>query len=596
MLYRVHSMRNYKDSSSKEKSGFDIFIKVCMIIIAAGSILAAIKCVFVGLQIDEEYALTLSYRLLKGDRLLSEVRDPHQTSAFLLSLIEWMWIKLHGGNGYLVIWCRLVTTCIHAVICFYLYKTICLCLDKRYSFIIAMAVFGILPKDLAVAEFSIMMSWFLMLIIIIVFRMSYYYRGKTDFRSVFLSVLLGLSSVALVLSYPTCAIIVAFVLILLAVRKKDFSPFTIPVCLLTMALVTVPYFIYLFSYMTPGEMLSYIRFTVNACNSHEAGFFEKFMDILTDDVPAFAILTAICLLISCIVYLIYKAVRGRKKPDDIPAFVRIYYYMILTAMIIQVISNLTHAIKIRYGYNNLFYIYLMFLPFVLIGALKINPKKLRLTFAIAANILGFIAVMMLTNMNSFRTVKYLTGGLAVSLAASVIIADKYGIKKLSRLVKVLLVIAAFVIIFHKAMYYPDQATDSSNITDVEYRVKNGAAKGVLTEYMVGYTYDSQFGDWIDLIKDGDTVLIWSESTTAYYNRDVSIGSFTTISTPYYYKDYILKYWEENPDKVPDVIAVNGWFGGLRVRDPDGFIDWIENEYKPDEVIIRDYYRYYIRRR
>ena len=105
-------------------------------------------------------------------------------------------------------------------------------------------------------------------------------------------------------------------------------------------------------------MLSYIRFTVNACNSHEAGFFEKFMDILTDDVPAFAILTAICILISCIVYLIYKAVRGRKKPDDIPAFVRIYYYMILTAMIIQVISNLTHAIKIRYGYNNLFYIYL----------------------------------------------------------------------------------------------------------------------------------------------------------------------------------------------------------------------------------------------
>ena len=77
----------------KKDGKSSLLIKIMLILIAAGSILAAIKCIFVGLQMDEEYAYTLSYRLIKGDRLLTQVWDPHQTSAFLLSLIEWIWIS-----------------------------------------------------------------------------------------------------------------------------------------------------------------------------------------------------------------------------------------------------------------------------------------------------------------------------------------------------------------------------------------------------------------------------------------------------------------------------------------------------------------------
>ena len=67
----------------KKDGKSSLLIKIMLILIAAGSILAAIKCIFVGLQMDEEYAYTLSYRLIKGDRLLTQVWDPHQTSAFL---------------------------------------------------------------------------------------------------------------------------------------------------------------------------------------------------------------------------------------------------------------------------------------------------------------------------------------------------------------------------------------------------------------------------------------------------------------------------------------------------------------------------------
>ena len=113
-------MSDLVDGKQNKKDAFETFVRIAIIIIAAGSILAAIKCIFVGLQRDEEYALTLSYRLIKGDRLLAQIWDPHQTSAFLLSAIEWIFIKITGGTTFLVIWCKIAGSLIHGLIAFYL--------------------------------------------------------------------------------------------------------------------------------------------------------------------------------------------------------------------------------------------------------------------------------------------------------------------------------------------------------------------------------------------------------------------------------------------------------------------------------------------
>jgi hypothetical protein len=40
--------------------------------ILLASVLAALKCIFVSLQMDEEYAITVPYRILQGDRLFAE--------------------------------------------------------------------------------------------------------------------------------------------------------------------------------------------------------------------------------------------------------------------------------------------------------------------------------------------------------------------------------------------------------------------------------------------------------------------------------------------------------------------------------------------
>ncbi|MBR5067755.1 MAG: hypothetical protein IKX08_08900, partial [Lachnospiraceae bacterium] len=181
----------------------------------------------------------------------------------------------------------------------------------------------------------------------------------------------------------------------------------------------------------------------------------------------------------------------------------------------------------------------------------------------------------------------------ISLLIIVLIAAKQKSIRLKRLAGTFLVVIVFCITVYKGIFYSGNGGDDWNIFDIGYIIKNGAPKGVITEYMTGYLYDYSTDVWDRYVEDGDTVILWDLATGGYFIKDVNIGSYTTISTPTYYVDSLKKYWENNPDKYPDVIIVSGWYGGLKVNDTDGFIDWIESEYA-SETYIEDYHRFYIK--
>lgn len=581
----------------KKDGKSSLLIKIMLILIAAGSILAAIKCIFVGLQMDEEYAYTLSYRLIKGDRLLTQVWDPHQTSAFLLSLIEWIWIKITGNCDYLFLWCRTVTTLLCVILNIYLYKTLRLFTDKTYAFLISAIVFGILPKDFVIPEFSLMMSWFLLLIIIALIRLRYYKTDGISFRGEMLSILLGLSCVALVLSYPSCAIVVPAVLIYVLLNKKDYSKFVPVTYIITMGISGVSYMLYLLSYMSLSEMFANIKDALRACGSHDQGITDR-LQVVGLDILVFAAITVVVFIISFLIMLLTGAIKrnaGSEEGEKIHFSILLVTYMAVTAMILQLIVTITKPFHILYGYDNYFYFLIIILSCIFLIIYKEKIKNKDFKFAILLSVLGLLAVIILTNMNTFRSVKYLTGAVAISLLIIVTASSQIDNVRLKKLVGSFVVITAFCIIFYKGIFYSGNASDDWNITDIRYIIKNGAAKGVVTEYMTGYIYDSATKTWDKYIEDGDTVLLWDMSTSGYFIKDVNIGSYTTICTPTYYMDSLQKYWENNPDKYPDVIIVSGWFGGLNVTDADGFLDWIENEYA-SEVYIEDYHRYYIRKK
>lgn len=50
-----------------------------------------------------------------------------------------------------------------------------------------------------------------------------------------------------------------------------------------------------------------------------------------------------------------------------------------------------------------------------------------------------------------------------------------------------------------------------------------------------------------------------------------------------YDEHLLDYWEINPDRYPNVVIVESWFGDIRTVEEDSFImQWIENDFCPSQ--------------
>ena len=70
-----------------QKNAQDRLWKILTPVLLVLAVLAMAKTLFVGLEIDEEYAFSLGFRLVKGDRLFYTMWEPHQLSALPATLV-----------------------------------------------------------------------------------------------------------------------------------------------------------------------------------------------------------------------------------------------------------------------------------------------------------------------------------------------------------------------------------------------------------------------------------------------------------------------------------------------------------------------------
>ena len=157
-----------------------------------------------------------------------------------------------------------------------------------------------------------------------------------------------------------------------------------------------------------------------------------------------------------------------------------------------------------------------------------------------------------------------------------------------------LIVWCFVAVFIKGWAYTDNDGLMKNITCVGNIISVGPGKGIVTEYMQGYMAECSHEEFGTYIEPGESLLALDTNTICYMYQDVNIGSCTTICTPSF-DENLLDYWERNPDKYPDVIAVMCWYGELQWDQESWIMHWIENEFGATQVIDGKYFRYYIRR-
>ena len=58
-------------------------VRIAYIVLALLTLIGIVKALFVSIDVDESYAVAQAYRLVTGDKLMYDMWEPHQFSAFL---------------------------------------------------------------------------------------------------------------------------------------------------------------------------------------------------------------------------------------------------------------------------------------------------------------------------------------------------------------------------------------------------------------------------------------------------------------------------------------------------------------------------------
>ena len=111
----------------QRKAAIDLNGKYIMFFLLVLAVLANLKSIFVDCDIDTEYAVAMSYRMLQGDGMLRQMWEPHQTSAFLCTLLMKSFVVLTGGTTGVVVYLQTMGVLIHGAVVwiFYTFNTKC---------------------------------------------------------------------------------------------------------------------------------------------------------------------------------------------------------------------------------------------------------------------------------------------------------------------------------------------------------------------------------------------------------------------------------------------------------------------------------------
>lgn len=129
--------------ATKRHIGPEHLLAALLILLAAASV---VKTLFVGLEIDEEYALSLGWRLIQGDTLFYTMWEPHQLSALADAALMWPYWAITGTTTGILLYMRIVTLVLKALLSIWFYRTMRRPLTPRTAFLTALALFVYTPK------------------------------------------------------------------------------------------------------------------------------------------------------------------------------------------------------------------------------------------------------------------------------------------------------------------------------------------------------------------------------------------------------------------------------------------------------------------
>lgn len=554
------------------------------------SVLAAIKMLFFDYTMDEEYQIVMAYRNVMGDHLFTQMWEPHQTSAFLCAFLIKLFITITGTNTGLILFIRICTTGIQLLVSWLLYRTLRKITPKEFAALAGMIFFNLVPKNIQIPEFGNMQVWFFTLIVICL--MEYFISDK---RNPAYMVMAGLFMALEVLAYPSCIILFPFFCIVLGVysgkkRIRDIAVFTG-----TCAVCAAGYLLLILRNISLEEFLRNAANVIGFDVTHDfdAGQNTKYMRILENIQNGFIMILGICAAAAVIwaLYLLWQ----RKRNEVIGRAEKVLSFCIAAVMVSCLVQMYYWVVK-RAGFE---FPHIHLVVLMLAGAAAwpyaSREKRKWLGAGILGSLVSLGAVLYFSDLVLYNALPHgLIGPLFCTLAVVAALLEKSEVR--GRYLGLLLMsVWCLTSIFGKGFTLRD-GRNYNTVLQTEAMMQYGPAIGIMADYMTVCIYNRDYEDWNQYVKPGDKVLvvantIMANNTTAYMFEDVEVSHYSIVN-PTAYDERLVHYWELYPEKKPNVIVVDCWFGEL-LEDPDNFImQYIENEFGYTSMNDGSYQRFY----
>lgn len=582
--------------------------KILLIIL---SIFAAVKMLIFAFGLDEEYQLVMAYRNVKGDRLFLDMWEPHQSSAFLCGLLMRPYLALVGKMG-IVLWLRFCGTLIHLGVSLYLYRVLRGRITGDSAFLVGMIYFNTIPKQIMLPEFGIMQVWFLTLLSL--FLIQYY---DSDVRNRKYLIFAAFALVLEVLSYPSCLILYFFVVRILWRRSGKGRLADLGILTGVCGLCGIVWLAFLLRHNTPEGLLHTLSYIVNGDITHSLSVTDKLVTFGKSVLEQVLFCLAVFLLAKA--GAVFTAKRREKKGIETENEEQFRLWMVW-ATGAACLLELFYWVILNTGYERMQVHLVVFTLSGICCAVREKrektggvPERRRLFAGLLLDCIvlaggALSAVVYLTDLGVMDSLPHAMSGAIFGIILVIIYWEgtvPAGGKEAERTASnekrrpaglyVLLFFWAFTAVFGKG-YTLRSGTGYYNVLQSNGILKYGPAAGTISDYMCSYIYNCDYEDWQSMVQDGDRVLIMVEQvmnlgTIQYLFKDVEISHYSIVN-PTAYDERLLEYWEMFPEKQPNVIIVDDWYGQL-MTDPEGWlIQYAENDFGYTSVEEGRYIRVY----
>lgn len=557
-----------------------------MLLILGGVLLVNIKRVFVDFDVDCEYAIALSYRMARGDHMISQMWEPHQTSAFLNAAFIWLYMLVTGTTTGLALYLNGIGLLAKLGVAAVFFRTLRKDCDRQILLLMCAFFLAVNAKNTIILDFSNLMVYFS----ILSFCALYAHLRRQEAGRPWFLILAAACFCLEVLAYPSALILFPLMLAILyrysAAKGRDMAVYAGTCFALGAAFAA-------FVILQTGweRFLVCVRHIVTGDSTHQVGGLAGQLMVYAGDLGNMAVLFAACGILA---FLAVRVLGRRGGAIGKGRYVRAFFALLMLHNFCQTlfdVSDNTLPTDIRLLYTAI-YVPVLVLAFALQKHCA-EGERMAFRTGAAISIGGSVAVLLLTNLTFLTTAAYLILGIMVSMLP--IGAYLRQAAPQIRGVRAYRLILAFlaVVLFRNVYVMRPLNRMHATVFSAGNVVLAGPMMGICTDYMGAYIRNSNLYDWTRFVREGDRILIVGlpASTIGYLYEDTEICVDSTISTPTY-SEKLLDYWELNPWKEPNVVILDCWFGEPRVPADAWIMGWLEENFDSyeDGTYVRVYRR------